>query len=109
MITSRTWDQARQQCQDVGKHLATLSLAENDELVASNRIGTATWIGGHREGATKAFYWVVQSEGVPGNAPWYSPAEASNPDGDRCVTVLQNGQWGLRKCDDIVQALCEDF
>lgn len=110
VITPRTWEQARQQCQDVGMHLATLTLAENQELVASNRIGTATWIGGHRDGATKSFYWVVQAESFPHNgAPWYNPTEANDPDGDRCVAVLQNGQWGLRKCDDVVQALCEEF
>jgi Ca2+-binding RTX toxin-like protein len=105
VITPRTWDQARQQCQDVGMHLATLTPTESQE--ASKHIGTATWIGGHRDGATKSFYWVVQSESFPGNAPWYSPAEANDAGGDRCVAVLQDGTWGLRQCDDVVPALCE--
>ena len=88
-------------------HLATLTPTENQELVASNHIGTATWIGGHRSGSTKGFYWVVEAESFPGNAPWYNPAEANDPDGDRCVTFLQNGQFGLRQCNDAVQAVCE--
>lgn len=110
LITARTWDQARAQCQDVGMHLATLNLEENGRLRQSGRIGTATWIGGHREGATTKFYWVVQGESFPmANAPWNNANEAQDAQGDRCTTFLVDGTWGLKACDATEQALCEDF
>jgi len=109
VITARTWDQARAQCQDVNMHLATLTLPENTALKQSGRVGTATWIGGHRQGATKQFYWVKDDEAFPGSAPWNDPAEASSTTGDKCVTYLADATWGLKSCDVAVQALCEDF
>ncbi|NUP14344.1 MAG: hypothetical protein HOW73_50575 [Polyangiaceae bacterium] len=110
IITARTWDQARTQCQDVGKHLATLTIEENARLRQSGHIDTATWIGGHREGATTQFYWVTESESFPmNNAPWNDPGEAHDAQGDKCVTFLVDGTWGLKPCDATVQALCEDF
>lgn len=110
ILTPRTWDQARMQCQAIAQypmHLAALSGSELMELNAMGVPSMASWVGGHRMGQTTTFYW-VDGEPFQNQPLWYNGADANDATGGKnCVTALPTNQLGLHPCSDVLPAICE--
>lgn len=83
-LTSATWAEAKQQCEDLGGHLATItSQAEQDFIERLNSGSRRLWIGGYRDDSNN-WNWVT-------GEPWdYTHWAAGEPNNSPNVVSNEN-------------------
>lgn len=92
-LTSATWAEAKQQCEDLGGHLATItSQAEQDFIEKLNSGSRRLWIGGYRDDGNN-WNWVT---GEPWDYTHWAAGEPNNSSNvvsnENCIAVWPK-QW----------------
>jgi hypothetical protein len=98
-----TWHKARDECQEAGAHLATLTSDGELEFVVSFAAEEYAWLGLSRFGATK-FSWITGE--VFGFANWEPDAPRQAPE-SAAVIAPDTGLWSDRHPMEMHFALCE--
>ena len=75
--TTKTWDEAKSYCENLGGHLATSTSAEKNDFLRSISGTSATWLGGTDDNSEGNQEWITGEEWDYTN--WYS-GEPSNSD-----------------------------
>jgi len=101
--TPLNWHQSRDECQNLGGHLATITVEREHELVASIPIDTETWIGLSNFGAT-SFSWITAEEMT--FTSWESGAPHFRQEA-AAVILPDTGLWSDRPPPEQHPALCE--
>lgn len=102
-VTPLTWHQSRDECQNLGGHLATITAEPEQQFVASIPIERETWIGLSNFGATR-FSWLTDEELA--FTSWEPDAPRSRQEA-AAVIVPGTGLWSDRPPPEQHPALCE--
>jgi hypothetical protein len=103
LATPLTWHQSRDECQNVGGHLATITVEHEHQFVASIPIQTETWIGLSNFGASN-FSWVTNEELT--FTSWEPGAPRARQEA-AAVILPGMGLWSDRPPSEQHPALCE--
>ncbi len=92
-----TWSQAKQKCESFGGHLATITSAEEQGIVAglASKAGKALWIGATRDSSNtySDFGWITGESF--GYTNWNSnePSRIWKGVQENCVAIYASGKW----------------
>jgi hypothetical protein len=101
--TPLNWHQSRDECQNLGGHLATITVEREHQFVASIPIDVETWIGLSNFGAT-SFSWTSNEELT--FTSWEPGAPRSRQEA-AAVILPDTGLWSDRPPPERHPALCE--
>jgi hypothetical protein len=102
---SAKWSVARDNCVRQGGHLATITSAAEQSVVANLYRLSDRWIGLYQVG-TKPFQWVTGE--VLGDYKNWAPPDDPNDPPDACVRlVATTGYWSDYKCTYSFTGICE--
>ena len=105
-----TWAAAKERCEALGAHLATLTGARDNAFLAERVYGfsathNSTWIGGTRDAPGGDFGWIT---GEPFDHLEWMIAQPDNAGtGEACLELVAHGGWNDRLCDIKQASLCE--
>jgi hypothetical protein len=107
---SRTWAESQLACQTLGAHLAIITSADEQAVVAGLQDGTevsTAWMGGSDQAAEGAWVWVDGSAFSYTN--WNSGEPNDYGDGEDCAAVRFSlgGEWDDRSCSGTLSFICE--
>ena len=101
--TPLSWHQSRDECQNLGGHLATITVEREHQFVASIPLDTETWIGLSNFGAT-TFSWTTHEELT--FTSW-GPSAPQTRQEAAAVLLPDTGLWSDRSPSEQHPALCE--
>lgn len=104
--TARAFGAQRDACDAVGAHLATITSAEEQAVVAARGSGDR-WIGLVKDpalpSAKSSFKWITGE-----SAAAYDNWSAGDPNGGHnCARMMATGAWGDQACTNTFPAVCE--
>lgn len=90
-INKKNWYDARDACNDLGAHLATITAqSENDWIFKNLMTGPRMWLGGTDAAVEGAWKWATGEKWSYIN--WY-PGEPNNAYNEDGLEMLSNGMW----------------
>lgn len=96
-----SWYDARDACIERDSHLATITAADELEVVKALGEGDR-WLGLRRDGDAGVFGWIT---GEPFSLDGFKPGE---PNGTgSCAKIVEGGEWWDHSCLESLPALCE--
>lgn len=100
----RSWGEAAGICNETGARLATISSAEENDLVAELASGSDVWLGAHDADTESVFRWI---DDEPFEFTNFDDGEPNDDGGEDCLLLLGSGRWDDRDCGDDYKFVCE--
>ena len=91
------WKSAKNLCEKFGGHLATITSAEEQGIVAglASKAGKALWIGATRDASYKEseYYWITGESFEYRNWKEREPTKEYRGAAENCVAIYASGKW----------------